>query len=166
MKLISTRGRGAAQTHEVLAALERRGGAALDTVLPTVRRIVTDVRSRGDRALLKYAAQFDGLAGADCVRVTEQEMAAAWKSVSPELRDALSTAAKQILRLPGSRCRLRGVRLRSGFEHRPTCAAAWVRGLLRAKRQASATFNAADDGDSRAGGGRQAHCCRLSKARA
>ena len=64
--------------------------------LPTVRRIVTDVRSRGDRALLKYAAQFDGLAGADCVRVTEQEMAAAWKSVSPELRDALSTAAKQI----------------------------------------------------------------------
>jgi histidinol dehydrogenase len=96
MKLISTRGRGAAQTHEVLAALERRGGAALDTVLPTVRRIVTDVRSRGDRALLKYAAQFDGLAGADCVRVTEQEMAVAWKSVSPELRDALSTAAKQI----------------------------------------------------------------------
>ena len=165
MKLISTRGRGAAQTHEVLAALERRGGAALDTVLPTVRRIVTDVRSRGDRALLKYAAQFDGLAGADCVRVTEQEMAAAWKSVSPELRDALSTAAKQIRtfarkQMPASWSSA------PGFEHRPTCAAAWVRGLLRAKRQASATFNAADDGDSRAGGGRQAHCCRLSKARA
>ena len=96
MKLINTKGRGAAQTHEVLTALEKRGGAALDSVLPAVRRIVTDVRKRGDRALLKYAAQFDGLAGADCVRVTEQEMAAAWKSVSPELRDALSTAAKQI----------------------------------------------------------------------
>ncbi len=68
MKLISTKGRGAVQAREVLAALERRGGAALDSVLPAVRRIVTDVRRRGDRALLKYAAQFDGLAGADlCV---------------------------------------------------------------------------------------------------
>ena len=61
MKLIRTKGRGAAQTAAILAALERRGGAALDTVLPAVRRIVTDVRKRGDRALFRYAAQFDGL---------------------------------------------------------------------------------------------------------
>ncbi len=63
MKLIRTKGRGAAQTAQVLAALEQRGGAALDSVLPTVRRIVADVRKRGDRAMLRYAAQFDGLAG-------------------------------------------------------------------------------------------------------
>ena len=42
--------------------LERRGGAALDAVLPAVKRIVSDVRKRGDRALLRYAAKFDGLA--------------------------------------------------------------------------------------------------------
>ena len=96
MKLIRTKGRGAEATAEVLAGLERRGGAALDSVLPTVRRIVTDVRRRGDRALLRYAAQFDGLAGAEALRVTPEEMAAAWKQISPELRDALSTAAKQI----------------------------------------------------------------------
>src|ERR1017187_7195950 len=62
MKLVRTKGRGAAHTAELLAALERRGGAALDSVLPAVRRIVTDVRKTGDRTLLRYANQFDGLA--------------------------------------------------------------------------------------------------------
>ncbi len=96
MRLIRTKGRGAQAAAETLAALERRGGAALDNVLPAVRRIVTDVRKRGDRALLRYAAQFDGLAGAEVLRVTPGEMAAAWKSLDPSLREALSIAAKQI----------------------------------------------------------------------
>jgi histidinol dehydrogenase len=96
MKLIRTRGRGAAQTAETLTALERRGGAALDSVLPAVRRIVNDVRKRGDRALLRYAAQFDGLDGPAALRVTPQEMAEAWDALDPALRKALSTAAKQI----------------------------------------------------------------------
>jgi histidinol dehydrogenase len=96
MKLIRTKGRGAAQTAQILAALERRGGVALDTVLPAVRRIVTDVRRRGDRAMLRYATQFDGLPGAEALRVTPQETAAAWKSLDPTLREALETAAKQI----------------------------------------------------------------------
>jgi histidinol dehydrogenase len=96
MKIIRTTGRAAQQTKKILAQLENRGGASLDAVLPAVRRIVTDVRRRGDRALLRYAAQFDGLAGPDELRVTQEEMAAAWAAISPDLRDALSTAAKQI----------------------------------------------------------------------
>jgi histidinol dehydrogenase len=98
MKLIRTRGRGAAHSAELLASLERRGGAALDTVLPAVRRIVTDVRKKGDRALLRYAAEFDGLTGTDALRIQPEEMAAAWKAIDPTLRTALSTAAKQIRR--------------------------------------------------------------------
>jgi histidinol dehydrogenase len=96
MKLIRTKGRGARQTDEILAALEQRGGAALDSVLPAVRRIVADVRKRGDRALLRYAAQFDGLAGAENLRVTQDEMASAWESLEPAMQQALSTAATQI----------------------------------------------------------------------
>src|SRR5271157_3550144 len=96
MKLIRTKGRGAKQTAEVLAALEQRGGAALDAVLPAVQRIVADVRKRGDRALLRYAAQFDGLKGAASLRVTRDEMAAAWEAIDPALREALSKAAGQI----------------------------------------------------------------------
>jgi histidinol dehydrogenase len=96
MKLIRTKGRGARQAEEILAALEQRGGAALDAVLPAVKRIVADVRRRGDRALLRYAFQFDGLPSLAHLRVTPEEMAAAWKNLDPALREALSTAAEQI----------------------------------------------------------------------
>ena len=96
MKLMRTKGRGAQAAAETLAALERRGGAALDAVLPAVMRIVASVRKRGDRALLGYAAEFDGLSGPDAVRVTPEEMAAAWRALDPALRDALRTAAAQI----------------------------------------------------------------------
>ena len=96
MRLIRTKGRGAQQSEEILATLERRGGAALDSVLPAVRRIVADVRKQGDRALLRYAEKFDGLTETSSLRVTKEEMAAAWESINPALRDALSTAAGQI----------------------------------------------------------------------
>ena len=96
MKLIRTKGRGAQAAEAALIKLERRGGAALDDVMPAVTRIVKGVRKDGDRALLRYAAQLDGLPGVDALRVTTAEMAAAWKTLHPELRDALSTAAAQI----------------------------------------------------------------------
>ena len=96
MRIIRTKGRGAQKTEEVLAALERRGGAALDAVLPAVRRIVTNVRKNGDRALFKYAAQFDGLEDFANVRITPEEMSAAWEASTPALRDALSVAADRI----------------------------------------------------------------------
>ncbi len=96
MKLIRTTGRSAQAAAETLAALRNRGGAALEGVLPAVTRIVADVRKRGDGALLRYAAQFDGLAGPDRLRVTQEEMGAAWEALDPALRDALTTAAGQI----------------------------------------------------------------------
>ena len=96
MRLIRTKGRGTKVAAKTLAALEQRGGAALDTVLPAVKRIVADVRKRGDRALLGYAAEFDGLSGPSALRVAPEEMAAAWKALDPASRDALRTAAAQI----------------------------------------------------------------------
>ena len=96
MKIIRTKGRGAEKTDEILVSLERRGGAALDGVLPAVRRIVTEVRKKGDRALFKYAAEFDGLKEMANLRITPEEMAAAWEEISPALRDALSSVADQI----------------------------------------------------------------------
>ncbi len=96
MKIVKTKGRGAQQTAELLAALEQRGGAALDAVLPAVKRIVSDVRKRGDRALLRYAAQFDGLADPANLRITPDEMAAAWDAITPAMREALTTASDQI----------------------------------------------------------------------
>jgi histidinol dehydrogenase len=96
MKLIRTKGLGSRAAAETLADLERRGGAALEAVLPAVKRIVASVRKRGDRDLLGYAAEFDGLSGPEAVRVSPAEMAAAWKALDPALRDALRIAAAQI----------------------------------------------------------------------
>jgi histidinol dehydrogenase len=96
MKLIRTKGRGAQAAEQTLRTLERRGGAALDSVLPAVKRIVADVRRRGDRAVLRYASRFDGLGGPAEIRVTPEEMAAAWQGIDPMLQDALSKAADQI----------------------------------------------------------------------
>ena len=99
MKTIRTtraKGRGAEQTERVLSALERRGGAALDAVLPAVKRIVAAVRKQGDRALFRYAKQFDGLTDTANLRITPEEMQAAWETIDSALRGALSTAADQI----------------------------------------------------------------------
>jgi histidinol dehydrogenase len=96
MKIIRTKGRGARRTAEIIAALEQRGSAALDTVLPVVKRIVVDVRRNGDRAMMRYARRFDGLAGPDALHVSREEMAAAWQSTETNLQTALSTAAEQI----------------------------------------------------------------------
>ncbi len=96
MKLIRTQGRSAAPTAATIAALEQRDSSVLEAVLPAVRRIVANVRRGSDRALLRYAAQFDGLAGPERLRVTQEEMAAAWDALDPQLRAALSTAAAQI----------------------------------------------------------------------
>ncbi len=96
MKIIRTYGRGASAAAAQIAQLERRGGAALDHVLPAVKRIVDAVRKQGDRALFKYAAQFDGFSEGDAVRVPIDDMRAAWQSTSEPMRDALTTSAEQV----------------------------------------------------------------------
>src|ERR1051326_6851808 len=65
---------------------------------PRWRRIVSDVRRGGDPALRRYAEQWDGLATRQSLRVSHQEMAAAWKSLPTQLRAALREAAKNIRR--------------------------------------------------------------------
>jgi histidinol dehydrogenase len=124
MRLIRTKGRGATNAANVVAALEQRSSTSLDSVMPAVRRIVTDVRRKGDRALLRYASQFDGLAGPDAFRVTHEEMSTAWGATDPALRKALSTAAAQIRRfaqrqMPASWTRPAGVGLSTGQLVRP-----------------------------------------------
>lgn len=96
MKVIRTQGRSARQAEELIARLECRGGAALETVLPAVRRIVQDVRRRGDRAVVGYARRLDGLPADAPLRIAAEEMHAAWEASAPALRRALKTAARRI----------------------------------------------------------------------
>lgn len=76
-------------------SLEQRG-SRLDEIEPAVRRIIDDVRQNGDRALLKYAQEFDGLTPGQGVRVTDCELKEAWRKAPTTLRAALRLAAKNI----------------------------------------------------------------------
>jgi histidinol dehydrogenase len=96
MRLLQTKGRGAKRAEAKLTELERRGGAALETVEPAVRKILREVREQGDRAVLRYACKFDGFASNTPLRVDEMETAEAWGQLDSSLRQALETAAANI----------------------------------------------------------------------
>lgn len=87
-------GRAAAGLVDRLAAR----GTDLARVEPRIRRIVEDVRRSGERALRRYSEKWDKLSRDQPLRVPQQEITAAWKSLSPELRNSLEYAAKNIRR--------------------------------------------------------------------
>ena len=78
--------------------LEQRGSSDLAEVEPAVRRIVSDVRRNGDRALRRYVERWDGLGKKDAVRVPESDLHDAWQKTSAELQDAIMQAAANIRR--------------------------------------------------------------------
>ncbi|MEP7206098.1 MAG: histidinol dehydrogenase [Casimicrobiaceae bacterium] len=65
-----------------------------------VARIVADVRSRGDPAVLEYTAQFDRLQAPSvaALEISQADMAAAFAALPAAQRDALATAARRIRR--------------------------------------------------------------------
>jgi histidinol dehydrogenase len=82
------------------AALERlanRGALDLARAEKTAAKIVKDVRKRGDSTLLRYARKFDGFEGKN-LRVSQEQIDAAWQQVTPDFRHALETAATNIRR--------------------------------------------------------------------
>ena len=96
MRLLRTQGRASKQTATLLAQLENRSGTSLDSVLPTVRKILSKVRKDGDKALLSYAKKFDSLAPNTPLLISEEETKAAWRQLDPTLQQALQAAAKNI----------------------------------------------------------------------
>jgi histidinol dehydrogenase len=77
-----------------LAALTRYEAAQDPALQEAVRRILADVRARGDEAVLEYTRRFDGL---DCIaEVKPREMQAALTSIPAELGKALRLAAERI----------------------------------------------------------------------
>jgi histidinol dehydrogenase len=70
----------------------------LTALEPRVRAIINHVRRNGDRALRRYAEQWDGLARNQSLQVPENELAEAWKTLPPGTRKSLSEAAQNIRR--------------------------------------------------------------------
>src|ERR1035441_10815913 len=84
MRIVS--GRPAGRLVERLAGR----GADLGRLEPRVRRMIESVRRGGDRSLRRFAERWDGLAKKQSIRVAEDEMAAALRTLAPELRRSRS----------------------------------------------------------------------------
>ena len=76
--------------------VEERGAHDLAEVEPAVRRIVSNVRRKGDSALRRYAERWDGLGSSAPLRVPETDLHEAWQRTPPELQDAIARAAANI----------------------------------------------------------------------
>jgi histidinol dehydrogenase len=87
---------------KVIDAADRSALTALIDRVPSrdvaierrVAKIVADVRTRGDRALIDYARRFDGLAGP--IEISRDEMEAAARAVPADVRSAIRAAARNI----------------------------------------------------------------------
>ncbi|MGC8536554.1 MAG: histidinol dehydrogenase [Rhizomicrobium sp.] len=85
---------GFAADFAALMSAKREGDTALGE---RVRMIISQVRERGDEALLEFAARFDGVAPKS-LRVGDDEIEAAEASCAPEALAALDLAADRIMR--------------------------------------------------------------------
>jgi histidinol dehydrogenase len=97
MKLVKTFGRSRATAMALIETLEQRGAVNTARVEPVVRRILSEVRKSGNRALLKYSIEFDGLTKGEPLLVSREEMRAAWEETAPELQAAMMVARGNIL---------------------------------------------------------------------
>jgi len=98
MKLIRTYGKTAVQAETILLQIEERSGAATGRLEPAVKRILADIRRKGDDALRRYSERFDGLTPSSSISVSQKEMAAAWDQTPQELRKSMQAAAANIRR--------------------------------------------------------------------
>lgn len=73
----------------------------VDTLRETVRRVLDDVKARGDQAVKDYERQFDHVE-LESLAVTEEEMEEAARLVSPELKQALELAHDNIYKFHAS----------------------------------------------------------------
>lgn len=90
MKIINLKNLTAKEKIRVL----KRASLDYQSVYPVVKRIINDVKLRGDKAVLDYEKQFG--AEIKTLKVTEAEINEAFKKADPELISALKQAIKNI----------------------------------------------------------------------
>jgi len=90
----------AATFDAALAALTDFAAADDDAVEATVGRILADVRTRGDAAVLEHTARFDRVAASEvsALALSRDELAAALARIGATERSALESAAERIRR--------------------------------------------------------------------
>jgi histidinol dehydrogenase len=85
----------AREPREVVDELRRPGGFLSESIRAAARRIVEDVRDRGDAALLEYTERFDGVSPRE-ILVPQEEIDRATKSLSSDLRESFLVAIENV----------------------------------------------------------------------
>ena len=80
---------------ELIPQLRRPGSFLSEKVRNAARRIVADVRERGDEALLEYTERFDGVRP-DPIRVPTEEIREARDALSPKIEESLHVAIENV----------------------------------------------------------------------
>lgn len=81
---------------ELFVRLQAREQLGID-LEDDVRKIIEDIRKKGDQALLAYTEKFDGVSLApDQIRVSQEDIKAAYQKVSPDLLKAIRLACQRI----------------------------------------------------------------------
>jgi histidinol dehydrogenase len=80
---------------EIVGELRRPGGFLSEGIRDATRRIVEDVRDRGDAALLEYTERFDGVRPEE-IRVPQAEIDRACEALSPELEESFGVAIDNV----------------------------------------------------------------------
>jgi histidinol dehydrogenase len=80
---------------EIIGGLRRPDGFLSEGVRDAARRIVEDVRDRGDAVLLEYTERFDGVRPRE-MRVPRSEIERARESLSPEIRESFGVAIDNV----------------------------------------------------------------------
>ena len=87
----------ASLTAEERTRLMRRAEQDISDLLPLAQEVVSNVRQRGDAAVVEYARKFDAKDfSADMLRVKPEQFAEAWKRVPSDVIDALKLAYENI----------------------------------------------------------------------
>ena len=82
---------------EALEALLGRSPSGYSEYEQTVREIIDDVRARGDLAVFDYEKKFDGcVLSNDTIRITPEEIEAAYKELDPEFVEVIRKSAANI----------------------------------------------------------------------
>jgi len=97
-----------ASDESALAALAARGRRRSAQVEPAVRRIVDDVRRRGDGAVSRWTKELDGDLG-DLI-VSDRDLRRGWDATSPDVRRAIRLAARHLRKVAALQ-RARGFRV-------------------------------------------------------
>jgi len=80
---------------ELVDQLRRPGGFLSEKIRDAAQSIVSDVRDRGDEALLEYTERFDGVR-LERIRVPAEEMERARTGLSPEVEESFGVAVENV----------------------------------------------------------------------